>query len=91
MGRLNNSVEIIPIDGPSGLPSRQNIRALHPQHRGNFTMSYLGDPFIVPRVKQVCNNIIVFVLYLFFVFITIKIVCLHGILVLGSQCGQNVY
>lgn len=53
MGRLNNSVEIIPIDGPSGLPSRQNSRNLQTHNFPNITMSYLGDPYIVTRVKQV--------------------------------------
>lgn len=72
MGRLNNSVEIIPIDGPSGVPSRQNTRVIHPQHRENLTMSYLGDPYIVPRVKQVRNDIIIIYLMLF-VFLTHEI------------------
>lgn len=52
MGRISNSVEIIPIDGPSGLHSRQ-IPTNFPQRGANNKMSYLADPFIVPRVRQV--------------------------------------
>lgn len=49
MGKINNSVEIIPIDGPSGLHSRQIE-----QQRAADKMNYLiSDPFIVQRVRQV--------------------------------------
>lgn len=56
MGRINNSVEIIPIDGPSGLHSRQIPTNIYPQPVYNNKMSYLGDPYIVPRVRQVSNK-----------------------------------
>ncbi|GLV45591.1 smallminded [Carabus blaptoides fortunei] len=48
MGRINNSVEIIPIDGPSGLHSRQITRDVQRVNK----MSYMSDPFIVQRVRQ---------------------------------------
>lgn len=59
MGKLKNCVEIIPIDGPSGMyPRPSNFNTSTPEQRGsvNRVPYMMKDPTIVQRVRQVTIN-----------------------------------
>lgn len=59
MGKLKNCVEIIPLDGPSGMyPRANNLNIPAPEQRGSVnpvnSLTYMmKDPMIVQRVRQV--------------------------------------